>query len=269
MLENIVERIKALPPLPKSFHEINTVCSHPDGTIEQLAKAIEKDPMLVANLLKVANSPLYSFRKEIRSVLQAVSLFGMATTRSLTTDISIKKLLNVDIEPYGVVPDEFVKVSALQSALMREWYAKVDRAKLDLLFLASLLQETGKILIADEIVKNDETSQFKFEVESSVNIAQVEKSYVGTTTGEITAKIFEHWGFESLMVEAIQFSDNYMQACDEVKPFSFALQVVKTAIPMNSPLSERSVTIALNLFEKEKMDTAVFAMAVEKIIDVY
>lgn len=269
MLENIVERIKALPPLPKSFHEINEVCTNPNGTIDQLAKVIEKDPMLVANLLKVANSPLYSFRREIKSVLQAVSLFGMSTTRSLTTDISIKKLLNVDIEPYGIVPEEFVHVCAMQSALMRDWYAKVDRTKLDTLFLASLLQETGKILIADEIVKNDETSQFKFEIQSSVNIAQVERMYVGTTTGEITSKIFEHWGFDEVMVKAIKFSDNYTVADEDIKPYSFALQVVKTAIPMNSPLSERSVTIALNMLEKTGMNQAPFAAAVEKIIETF
>lgn len=269
MLENIVERIKTLPPLPKSFHEINSICSNPNGTIEQLAKVIEKDPMLVANLLKVANSPLYNFRKEIKSVLQAVSLFGMSTTRSLTTDISIKKLLNVDIEPYGIIPEEFVRVSGMQSALMREWYAKVDRTKVDVLFLAALLQETGKILIADEVVKNDEVSQFKFEIEGSVNIAQVEKMYVGTSTGEITSQIFEHWGFDEVLVQAIHFSDSYIQAPEEIQPYSFALQVVKTAIPMNSPLSERSVTIALNLFEKEQIDAAVFAMAVEKIIEIF
>lgn len=269
MLENIVERIKTLPPLPKSFHEINAICSDENGTIDKLAKVIEKDPMLVANLLKVANSPLYGFRKEIKSVLQAVSLFGMATTRSLTTDISVKKLLNVDIEPYGITPEDFARVSAMQSALMREWYKSVDKSKVDTLFLSALLQETGKILIADEIVKNDEVSQFKFEIESSVNIAQVEKMYVSTTTGEITSKIFEHWGFDDLMVRAIKFSDNYAIAEEEIKAYSLALQIVKTAIPMNSPLSERSVTIALHLLEKEGLNQALFAAAVEKIIEIF
>lgn len=267
MLENITERIKTLPPLPKSFHQINSICADENGTIDKLAKVIETDPMLVANLLKVANSPLYSFRREIKSVLQAVSLFGMSTTRSLTTDISVKKLLNVDIEPYGITPEDFVKISATQSGLIREWYGKVDRSKLDTLFLAALLQETGKILIADEIVKNDEVTQFKSEIESTVNIAQVEKMYVETTTSKITAKIFEHWGFDEIMVDAINFADNYQAAPEDIKPYSLALHIVKTAIPMNSPLSERSVTIALNIVEKEGLDQAVFASAIEKCLD--
>jgi len=267
MLENITERIKTLPPLPKSFHQINEICADDNGTIDKLAKVIETDPMLVANLLKVANSPLYSFRREIKSVLQAVSLFGMSTTRALTTDISIKKLLNVDIEPYGVIPEDFVQISGLQSTLIREWYSKIDRKKLDILFLGALLQETGKILIADEIVKNDEVMQFKSEIETTVNIAQVEKSYVGTTTSKITAKIFEHWGFDELMVDAINFADDIESAPEDIREYSLALKIAKTAIPMNAPLSERSITIALNILEKEGLDEAIFANAIEKIIE--
>lgn len=267
MIENIVERIKTLPPLPKSFNQINEICASEKSTIEQLAKVIETDPMLVANLLKVANSPLYSFRREIKSVLQAVSLFGMSTTRALTTDISIKKLLSIDIAPYGITPEDFVMISGMQSTLMREWYSKIDGKNIDMLFLAALLQESGKILIADEIVKSDEVRQFKSEIENSVNIAQVEKLYVGTTTSEITGKIFEHWGFDKTMVEAIHYADNYNQAPDETREYSLALKVVKTAIPINSPLSERSVTIALNLVQNEGLDEALFANAVEKIIE--
>jgi len=267
MLEDITERIKTLPPLPKSFHQINAICSDENGTIDKLAKVIETDPMLVANLLKVANSPLYSFRREIKSVLQAVSLFGMSTTRALTTDISIKKLLSVDIEPYGIKPEDFVQISGLQSALMREWYGKVDRKKLDVLFLAALLQETGKILIADEVVKNDEVMQFRSEIETTANIAQVEQSYVGTTTSKITAKIFEHWGFDEIMVDAINFADNIDGAPEEIRDYSVALKVVKTAVPMNATLSERSITIALNLVQKEGLNEAIFASSVEKIIE--
>lgn len=269
MLEEIAERIKSLPPLPKSFHEISLICSNPNSSVNELSRIIEEDPMLVANLLKVANSPLYSFRREIKSVLQAVSLFGMSTTRSLVTDMSIKKLLNVDMAPYGVTPEEFAHISSLQSSLMLQWYGKVDKSKIEMLFLSALLQETGKILIADEIVKNDETYQFKSEIENSTNIASVEKAFVGTTTGDITAKIFEHWRFDDLMVQAIRYSDDIDASPPEVRAYSLALKVVKTAIPMNSPLSERSVTIALNIVTKENLNEAAFATAIEKLLEHY
>ena len=35
MLENITERIKTLPPLLKSFHEINSMCGNENGTMNE------------------------------------------------------------------------------------------------------------------------------------------------------------------------------------------------------------------------------------------
>jgi len=264
MIENIVERIRSLPPLPKSFGQINSICSNPNSGIGDLAKVIEADPMLVANLLKIANSPLYSFHREIKSVLQAISLFGMSTTRSLVTSISVKKLLGVDMEPYGASPEEFVYISSLQSALVMKWYKRVDASRVDDLFLAALLQETGKILIADEIVRNDEVYQFKSEIETAYNIANVEKMYVGSTTAEVTSKIFEHWGFDEKMVNIIRFSDDYEKA-EKLRDYSLVLKILKTAVPINSPLSERSVNMAVALLEKEGMDTQLFLDAIQEI----
>ena len=261
MIEDIVDRIRSLPPLPKSFAEVNSVCSNPNSAISDLAKVIESDPMLVANLLKVANSPLYSFQREIKSVLQAISLFGMSTTRSLITSISVKKLLNVDMEPYGITPEEFVHISGLQSSLVMKWYKKIDSSKVDELFLAALLQETGKILIADEIVRNDEVYQFKSEIQTAYNIPSVEKMYVDTTTAEITSKIFEHWGFDKKIVNMIRFSDNYERA-EKLREYSLALKIAKTAVPVNSPLSERSINAALSILRKEDMDEQLFLDAV-------
>ncbi len=265
MLQEIAERIKSLPPLPKSFHQIALICNNPNSSVNDLAKVLEEDPMLVANLLKVANSPLYGFRREIKSVLQATSLFGMTTTRSLVTDMSVKKLLNVDMAPYNITPEYFAQISGWQSALMLQWYKKIDPSKIEVLFLAALLQETGKILIADEIVKNDETFQFKGEIENSINIANVEKMFVGTSSSEITALIFEHWKFEHTIVESIRFSDNYEASPEEIRPYALALKIVKTAIPVNSPLSERSITLAFNLIQKENLNEAYFSQALDAI----
>lgn len=265
MLEEIAERIKSLPPLPKSFHQMNLICQDPNASVNDLARVIEEDPMMVANLLKAANSPLYGFRREIKSIVQAVGLFGMSTTRSLVIDMSIKKLLHVDMAPYGVSPEEFAAISGLQSALMLQWYGKVDASKVDLLFLAALLQETGKILIADEIVKNNETYSFRSEIENANNIADVERMFARITSSEVTSRIFKHWRFDKTMVAAIEYTDALGAAPQEIRPYAFALKVVKTAIPLNAPLSERSINLALKLLEKEQYDQALFLEVINKL----
>lgn len=245
MKSSILESIKSLPPLPKTITEIQRIYHNPESSIADLVKVIEDDPMIIANLLKAANSPLYSFKKDIASVSQAVSLFGMSMTRSIILGNSVRKLLNVDMEPYGTTSEKFAEVSSKQAALMLSWYKKIDRAKSDKLFLASLLQETGKILIASYIIQNDETTTFKSEIEMTNNIAAVEQSYLNETTASVTAAIFEHWEFDKDFVEMIRFSDNPQKAPQDIIEYATALNIVKSIVPINNPLSEIAINIGL------------------------
>lgn len=210
-----------------------------------MAKVIESDPMIVANLLKAANSPLYGFGKEIKNAAQAVSLFGMSMTRSIALGNSIRKLLNVDLQPYGISPDRFAELSLLQATLMLNWYKRVDKAKAERLYLASLLQESGKIVIASEVIQNDETTAFASEVENSNNLAQVERSFVEVSTSEVTALIFEHWNFDKDFIEMIRYADHPESAPEELSEYAHALNVVKAVIPINKPLHELSINIGL------------------------
>ncbi|MCD6432751.1 MAG: HDOD domain-containing protein [Sulfurimonas sp.] len=245
MKSSIIDSIKALPPLSKTIIDINRVYADEEAGIGDLAKVIEHDPMIVANILKAANSPLYSFGKEIRNVAQAVSLFGMSMTRSIALGNSVRKLLNVDLQPYGITSYKFAEISSMQAALMLNWYKKVDKQKAEKLYLASFLQETGKILIANNIIQDNETISFASEVEMSNNLAMVEKSYVDITSSEVTALIFEHWGFDQEFIDMIKYSDNPNDAPDDVKEYSMALHIVKTIIPINKPLSEVAINFGL------------------------
>lgn len=247
MKSSIIDNVKSLPPLSATIVKINQLYSDENSTIKEMANAIENDPMIIANILKIANSPLYGFGREIRNVAQAVGLFGMNMTRSIAIGNSVRKLLNVDMQPYGVTSDEFAHISSLQATFVLNWYKKIDRHKAEKLYLAAFLQETGKILIASEVIQNDEVISFASEVENSNNLAVVEKAYVNFTCGEVTALIFKHWGFDSEFIEMIKYSDNPSLAPHEVKEYATALNIVKTIIPINKPFSEMSINFGLKI----------------------
>ncbi len=265
MTKSIIQKVKALPPLPSTFQKINEISRDPNGSLSEIMKVIQKDPMLTANLLKIANSPLYGFQKEVKNINQAISLFGMSMTKTLALNLSIKKLLKVDMKPYGITPEEFANISNMQSILIKKWYSNIDQKAVEILFLAALLQETGKVIIADEIIKEQEIESFKNDIESSIETDEVEKTFVGVTTAEVTSAIFEHWNFDETMVEAIRYSDEYKRAPKKIYNLSLALKVTKTAIAINNPLSEENIQRALEILEKENMDKDYFLEAIEQI----
>ena len=267
MKSSITESIKSLPPLSKTIADINRVYADEEAGIGDLAKVIEHDPMIVANLLKAANSPLYGFGKEIKSVSQAVSLFGMSMTRSIALGNAVRKLLNVDMQPYGITSDRFAEISAMQATLMNKWYNKIDKVKAEKLYLTAFLQESGKILIASDVIKDDEDISFKSEVEMSNNLAQVEKSYVNVSSAEVSALIFEHWGFEDEFVEMIRHSDAPANAPKELREYATALNIVKTVLAVNKPFSEQAINFGLRKARDAGYDHELLEDVIDDMLD--
>ena len=268
MKSSLIDSIKSLPPLSKTILDINRVFADEESGIGDLVRAIEPDPMIVANILKTSNSALYSFGREIRNVSQAVSLFGMSMTRSIALGNSIRKLLNVDMQPYGVTSEKFAEISHLQATLINKWYMKINKEKADKLYLAAFLQETGKILISSDIIEEDEDISFKSEIEQTNNIAEVEKAYMDVTSAEVTSEVFAHWGFDNEFVEMIKYSDKPSMAPEEVKEFATALKIVKTIIPINKPLAEQSINFGLRLASNAGYNSELLEEAIASIKEI-
>jgi HD-like signal output (HDOD) protein len=263
----LIDSIKSLPPLSKTIIDINKVYSDEEAGIGDLAKVIDSDPMIVANLLKAANSPLYSFGKEIKNVSQAVSLFGMSMTRSIALGNAVRKLLNVDLQPYNITSDKFAEISSLQAALISSWYKKVDKQKEERLHLAAFLQETGAILISNNIIQDNEITSFSSEIEMSNSLAMVEKSYVNMTSAEVTALVFKHWGFDNDFIDMIRYSDVPMSAPEDIREYSMALNIVKTIIPLNKPLSEMAINFGLKKARDAGYNHELLEDSVDDILD--
>jgi HD-like signal output (HDOD) protein len=210
---------------------------------------------------------LYGFGKEIKSVTQAVTLFGMKQTKSIALGYAVKKLLNVDMRPYGITSDKFAEISALQATLITKWYNHIDKDLAQTLHLAAFLQETGKILIASDIIQEDEDISFASEVAVSNNIAQVELSYVGVTTSEVTAAVFEHWGFGEGFIEMIRYADKPKIAPEDLQELSMALHIVKTALPVNKPFSEVAINFALRKARDAGYDHEILEDVIDEMLD--
>ncbi len=266
MKDAIIENVKSLPPLEKTILDVQRVYNDSDSSIADMVKVVEHDPMIVTNLIKAANSPLYFLGKEIERVSVAVSLFGMSMTRSIVVSSSIRKLLKVDMKPYGITPDKFAEISNLQASLIMNWYKRIDKAKADKLYLAAFLQETGKILISNIIVLEHLEESFKSEITAALDIAMVEKSFVKASASEITAAIFEHWKFDQEFVDMICYVDDYQNAPQELKEYVTALNIVKTIVSVYEPLSQRAIDIGLKKAKNAGYDLDILEEEINKLI---
>ena len=62
----ILEKVKAFPPLDDTVSKVMAICNDENGSVGELAKVVQADPMTMANILKAANSPLYGLAERLK-----------------------------------------------------------------------------------------------------------------------------------------------------------------------------------------------------------
>ncbi|MDR0665386.1 MAG: HDOD domain-containing protein [Helicobacteraceae bacterium] len=261
MNDAIVKSVKNLPPLPKTAIKVQEVCANPLGSVAELTKVIEEDPMLTANLLKAANSPLYGFAREIKTLSQAVSLFGMATVRGFAIASVVRNSLAPDLSPYDINADQFVQLCQLQNALTIRWYGIFDRSKLEELSPASFLSPIGRLIMANELVKSNKVEPFK-ELWRRVGLEKAEAEILQSSYQEVSAAIFAHWHFEPALVEIIRHSEDPSRAAPEIIERARVLRVAQIAADFPNGVSEKSAADAVNIAK----DYGMSAQALENVI---
>lgn len=265
MTEEILKKIKQLPPLPESAMQIEAVYQDPDSSFNDMVKILEKDPLLTADILKAANSPLYGFSREINAISQAVGLFGMGTVRGFALASIVKKSFTLDLSPYGINNDMFSALSKKQHALVISWCLKKDNKLLGILSPAAFLVEIGKVLIAQQIISDSKQAEFRDSLAELNDVEASEKAITGVDTPEVSATIFAQWKFEEGLIEVIKHCLHPEKADDEYKRPASILHAVRVAVPINGVVTDASIAAAKDLVTKYGLDMESFEKAIENI----
>jgi len=263
MTEDILKKIKQLPPLPESAMQIEAVYQDPDSSFNDMVKILEKDPLLTADILKAANSPLYGFSREINAISQAVGLFGMGTVRGFALASIVKKSFALDLSPYGINNDMFSALSKKQHGLITAWCLRKENRLMGILSPAAFLVEIGKVLIAQQIMAEGKEEQFRDALVNLGDVEEAEREVVGADTPEVSATIFTQWKFEEDLVDVIRNCQNREKALEEDQRPAQILNVVRVAVPINGVVTDASIASAKELIEKYSLDLEGFEKAIE------
>jgi len=85
-----------LPVPPGASIQVVRACSRPEITHKQLAELINHDPVLTAEVLRIANSAYFGFRKEVASISHAIGILGHRALRNLVLCTAIRDAVRLD-----------------------------------------------------------------------------------------------------------------------------------------------------------------------------
>lgn len=265
MKDLIYQKIDTLPPLPKTILDLEEFRNLPEKKPEVLLNIIMQDPLIVATLLKIANSSMFGFKSSIETPKRAILLLGINFTLSIAFSTSIKNLIKTDLEAYGISSSDFMELTNMSSNLLSLWLAKQDMALRDELLLPVFLQETGKFIISDIIMEQNQRENFLQELQSCDDIAVVEKKYLTMSSSEVTATIFKKWHLNEKLINSIEFVDDLTKAPQAHLNDAVVLNIIKTICNITAPMSEKSIQKGLEKAKKYGFEEKNLKSAVEQM----
>ncbi len=199
MIENLIEKIEQLPPIPNVINQLQDLYFYDDYNTSDIEAVIEQDPNLVANILKIANSPYYGLPREFLHIRQAVAYFGLEQLIEFAMATVVDQLLKLDLSFYGIGAEEFMKMARAKAKLAKSLAQdKADR------FIASstaFLSDISKVLISNYALE-----QGLSPIDPSIalnEMDEVERDLLGFDTIEVSLKMFDYWQFDRAIVELL------------------------------------------------------------------
>lgn len=202
-LEQQLKHCVSLPSLPGVAVKVIELSKDPDATLSDVASTISSDPAISAKLLKLANSPIYSQRRSVTNLREALTVLGFNAALTIALSFSLYQSLNAS-NTNSQISTNYWRRSILSASIARLLGARLGIVKLEELFLTGLLQDIG-ILVLDSL----KDSSYAIEGEQSLKHSErveLEKKLLGTEHSIVGAWLLQSWKLPETLVKAVMCS---------------------------------------------------------------
>jgi putative nucleotidyltransferase with HDIG domain len=235
-----------LPSIPEVVHELIHTFHDPDPDLLFIAHQINKDPVISAQLLRLANAAQFGCYRQVTTVREAAVRLGLDSVRNMVLACGLtgvlKQVPGIDLHHFwGKVFD----VAALSKLLAEQGHFRAEEV-----FTCALLHDLGRLIM--HLSLPQETVREISELEPRHGRTQAEQMVVGFTHAELGAKVAGLWNFPHSICEAIRqhtapFAGD--RFCHQAGFIHLALVLVSLdSIPLEAPnLWPATVARALDL----------------------
>lgn len=240
-LQDILLSFKNLPSPPQLHSKLKKILQKDPHSQKEITIEIEKSPALVAKLLRMSNSVLYSSHRFVSNVFDAISFIG--TEEVLNIVLSLESFDNVCAKALPDIltkTENLIEKSILRAKIAREislrWDNNVDPEEA---YVAGLMLDIGLIFRFC-------SSQDKFGVfcsiynEGNKPIYNIDKEMFSIGHDEVGEALLTYWNFSPEIISAV--ANHHRYTCKD--PLTTIVQIAdlfiqeKDSIPHDPCIDE-------------------------------
>ena len=161
--------LDVIPPFPAVALKALNVLSGTDTCLRELCEVIRPDAVFSAEILRLANSPLIAFSKEITNVLQASMLLGFRRLRRLVITVGLRSYLDQTSTLLQSTWRHSVACAMIAERMAR--WNSVDR---EFAYTCGILHDVGRVVLAT-LDPEEYAALLNYRSESTTKMLQLER----------------------------------------------------------------------------------------------
>jgi len=193
-----IEKNLEIPSIPDVAAKALRALDDPNNSAVQIAKLIEQDQGLTARVLKMANSPIYGLKREVKNLQQAAMIMGFEALKGIIVSVSARGLY----KRFGSVEKALWKHSVASAcACHRIANDKAIPGK-DEAFVIGLMHDIGRV-----VMNNSERDRFvqaqNLEKDLDLSEVEAEQQIFGFNHCDVGSLLVQRWGLSEHLEKAV------------------------------------------------------------------
>ena len=196
--------VKDLPTLPGVLEEVAVLVQDPNTSTDQISKAISRDQVLSAKVLKMVNSPIYGFPGRIGSVQHALVLLGFNVIKGIIISTSVFDVMNENMKGLW---EHSLGCALASSAIARTIGCKDPEEYA----VAGLLHDIGKVVAAVQL-PDSRAAIDALVREKDLSYRKAEAEVLGFAHDRINLWLCTYWNLPPNLKEGLSYHHRPMSA---------------------------------------------------------
>jgi nitrogen-specific signal transduction histidine kinase/HD-like signal output (HDOD) protein len=249
---NQISTLKHLPTLPHILLKLIQACNRDQGSLQEIAEIIEKDPSLTSRILRLINSAYYALPRKIENMDQAVAYLGTNAIKNMAISASVFGAFSrtrgnqvFDIKTFWWHSLRCAVLARLIAK--RAGYGNVDEA-----FLAGLLHDIGRLVLWVNFRK--EYSELLRTHKDQPHLIMAGEIRLGATHCEIGAWLLDQWNLQSFVSDSVLYHHEPMDRINNAFPLVQIVAVANALCDAPGPEQEQGLRGAEEIFSFPKAD---------------
>jgi len=215
LLKNRVMSIKDyLPVAPDALTEMIALLSEDEFDFKKCTRMIERDPALVVNILRVANSAFYGLITKVLTVGRAVTMLGRDEIVSLCIVWMASKVLKAPGSRTTIDLHRLWRHSLATGVFARILAGQLSFPGRTSFYLAGLMHDVGKIALGCFFHTQYE-KVLTLTSEHAMRLREAELQVIGESHDTVGTWLLDAWGLPEVYREVTRCHHSVLSARDE------------------------------------------------------